>query len=188
MNLKELQNSNRIVGEFVSGSHAYGLNVPTSDVDIRGIFINPLDERISLSFAKGSEQVGDEKHDTTYYELARFMELAKDCNPNIIEFLWIPDDCWRIRKPAMNMLIDNRKMFISKKAYYTFSSYAFSQIKKAKGQNKWINKSNSRHTPGINKLCNLLQKGEISHEWIRSRFGDIIYERVMSSMQSGISK
>lgn len=172
MNLKELTKSNRIVGEFISGSHAYGLNVPTSDVDVRGIFINPLQERISLNFAKGSEQVGDEKHDTTYYELARYMELAKDCNPNIIEFLWCPEDCWKIRKPAVDMLIDNRNMFVSKKAYYTFSSYAFSQIKKAKGQNKWINNPQPEEAPRKTDFCWVINPGETKPRPVNPAYGN----------------
>jgi hypothetical protein len=49
--------------------------------------------------------------------------------------------------PAMQKIIDNRHLFISKKAYHTFNGYAHSQIKRAKGQNKWINNPQPKNPP-----------------------------------------
>jgi len=44
-------------------------------------------------------------------------------------------------------LIANRDMFISQKCYHSFANYAFAQIKKAKGQNKWINNPKPKDQP-----------------------------------------
>jgi predicted nucleotidyltransferase len=42
--LDYIKNNNLIVLEAISGSHAYGLNIETSDIDKRGVFICELDD------------------------------------------------------------------------------------------------------------------------------------------------
>jgi predicted nucleotidyltransferase len=167
MNLQELQNSNYICYSVIAGSHAYGTATPTSDIDIRGIFVLPDSYFTSLS--KPPMQISDNSNDVTYYELNRFFELAKDCNPNIIELLWVPDDCISISSPIAQKLIDNRHLFISKKAYHTFSGYAFSQIKRAKGQNKWINNPQPEERPRKEDFCSVLSKCYREHSTGMSR-------------------
>lgn len=116
----------------VAGSHLYGTSLPTSDVDYRGVFM--VDQR--SHFFHEVEQVTDKKSDTVFYELHRFVDLLINCNPNIIELVFAPDDKCELVAPQMKALRDNRSMFISQRAYHSFSGYAFAQIKKAKGQNK----------------------------------------------------
>ena len=41
MTLEALKASGHIIFECISGSRAYGLDTPTSDTDIRGVFILP---------------------------------------------------------------------------------------------------------------------------------------------------
>jgi len=137
MNLEMLKRSGRIFFEYVAGSHSYNLHTPQSDEDIRGLFVNPKSEYLGL--LDPAEQIGDEKHDITYYSLKRFFDLAKTANPNILEFLWAPQDCIKITSGIYERLLVNRNLFISKKAYFTFSSYAYAQTKKASGANKMIN-------------------------------------------------
>jgi len=135
MNLKDIEQYK--IFEVVAGSHSYGLNNEQSDVDLRGIFVLPNEFHLSLH--DQLKQVSDTKNDITFFELRRFFELASGCNPNIIELLYMPDDCVKKCDPMMDKLIANRELFLSKKAFYTFSGYAHAQIKKAKGRNKWIN-------------------------------------------------
>ena len=138
MNVEELRKSGRIIYEVIAGSWAYNTAIEgQSDIDIRGIYINDPSEYLGLSTP--SNQIGDEKHDVTYFSLKRFFELARTANPNIIELLWMPEDVVRIQTPVMDKLIENRRLFISKKAFHTHAAYALSQIKKAKGQNKMVN-------------------------------------------------
>jgi len=139
MNVKQLEASDRIIYKVVSGSHAYGLSTPKSDIDIRGVYINPSSEYLRLQEPAG--QISDNKQDIQYYSLKRFFELAQTANPNIIELLWMPEDCIKIKTPIMDKLIENRDLFISKKCFHTHSGYAYAQIKKAKGQNKKVHNS-----------------------------------------------
>src|SRR5271157_4344917 len=72
------------------GSHAYGLNTPTSDLDIKGIFI--ADSIHYHGFVNTIAQIErKDPNDLVYFELRKFFKLAADCNPNIIEVLFTDD-------------------------------------------------------------------------------------------------
>jgi uncharacterized protein len=145
MNLEQLQNSGNILYECVAGSTCYNLNTPQSDIDLRGIFIHPRDRYFNLD--DPVEQISDKTNDITYYELKKFMNLASNCNPNIIELLWVNWSNVNIVDPKMLHLFNNRDLFISKKCFYTFTGYAYTQITKAKGRNKWINNPQPEQPP-----------------------------------------
>ena len=63
LTIQDLRDRNLILLESISGSHAYGLNTPTSDVDVRGVFILPQDELYGLHY---TEQVADDKNDVVF--------------------------------------------------------------------------------------------------------------------------
>ena len=69
----------------VAGSHAYGTNVETSDLDIRGVVLERETDTLGLT---DFEQYVDAKTDTVIYTLKKFLKLVKECNPNIIEMLF----------------------------------------------------------------------------------------------------
>lgn len=163
MNLKELLESDRIIFEVISGSHAYGTSTPKSDIDLRGFYVNPPTEYLGLQEPAG--QIGDKKHDTTYYSLKRAFELLKTANPNMIELLWMPEDCVRIQTPLMSRLIENRGLFISKKCFHTHSGYAFAQIGKAKGQNKKVHNPQPKERPKKEDFCYVIGDFEGDAHW-----------------------
>jgi predicted nucleotidyltransferase len=127
------------------------LNIATSDIDIRGVFINSLSDELSLF--TNNEQVGDDTNDTVYYSLRKFFKLASDANPNIVELLHMKTHCVKIKTPIWDQVIQNRDLFISKKAYHTFSGYAYAQIKRCRGQNKWINNPQPKERPKKEDFC-----------------------------------
>jgi predicted nucleotidyltransferase len=151
MNLQNLKDLGLIIFECRSGSHAYNLNTPTSDVDTRGVFRLPAADYLRVS--RVPEQVNDERHDTVYYDLKRYFQLAADGNPNIVELLWIDPADMTICAPVMREVIARRQMFISKKAYHTFSGYAYAQIKKARGQNKLVYNPEPQERPTQLDYC-----------------------------------
>lgn len=122
----------------LAGSHAYGMNNEDSDVDVRGIFVAPV-ESICTPFYPIKEQCIPSMEDAKVYELANFLKLYTEGNPNILESLWVDEgdilsstnEYWRVREYSEALL--------SKKVAFTFSGYAFSQLKRIKGHNKWIN-------------------------------------------------
>jgi len=151
MNIEQLKQSNRIIFECIAGSHMYALNNPNSDIDIRGLYVNPSVEYLGLQEPAG--QISDDKHDTTYYSLKRFFELAMKANPNIIELLFVPEACVKIQTEIMTKLIENRHLFISKKCYHSHSGYAFAQIHKATGSNKKVHNPQPKEQPKKEDFC-----------------------------------
>ncbi len=130
--MKEPKN---LILKCISGSHLYGLNTSSSDVDIRGIYLESVEDALNVNGRQNGE-CSDEKQDEKYYSLGKFLKLASECNPNIVEMLFLPDDAILYKSPIYDALVDNRMWFISKKAKHTFSGYAYSQIQRAKGLNK----------------------------------------------------
>lgn len=117
----------------VRGSHAYGTNVPTSDTDYAGVFIQSLDDILGLKY---KEQVNDDSNDTVIYELRRFLSLLGTNNPTVLELLNTPEDCVIYKDPAFDFILENREKFITKLCANSFGGYAKQQISKAKGQDK----------------------------------------------------
>lgn len=141
----------KIIFETIVGSRAYGTHHAQSDEDIKGIIIEPTNELLTLE--KPIEQINDAKGDIVYYTLRRFLELALGANPNIIELLFMPDECVRHIHPVFQPILDQRHLFITKQAYISHVRYAQSQIKKAKGQNKWVNNPQPELAPGLMDFC-----------------------------------
>ncbi len=134
MNLSELEKDNQhLLLKCVSGSRAYGLATPTSDTDLKGVFVLPKTEFYGLEYV---EQISNSTNDEVYYELKRFIDLLSKNNPNILELLATPEDCILYKHPLIDLV--RPEMFLSRLCRQTFAGYAQSQIKKAKGLNKKI--------------------------------------------------
>lgn len=131
LTLEDLHQQQLLLFEATSGSHAYGLSLPTSDVDVKGVFVLPKAQFYGLEY---TAQVNDAKNDQVYYELRRFVELLYKNNPNLLELLHTPEDCVRYRHPLFDRL--KPEWFLSKRCKESFAGYAWSQIKKARGLNK----------------------------------------------------
>ena len=155
------QMAEAVVFETVVGSRAYGTYRPDSDWDIRGIFVLPRAYYLSLD--EPVKQISDETNDTTYYTLHRFIQLASTANPNLIELLFMPDDCVRKMTLLMQRLIERRDLFITRSAYESHIGYAQAQIRRAKGQNKWVNNPQPEERPQREDYC-----------WIVPREGIVI--------------
>lgn len=123
------------------GSRAYGTNLPSSDLDIKGVCIPP--KRFLLGFAERFDQhirqVSEGSDvDSTVYSLAKFCKLASDCNPNIIEVLFVEDDDVLIETSLGRGLRSARHSFLSTKIRHTFSGYAHAQLKRIKSHRAWL--------------------------------------------------
>jgi predicted nucleotidyltransferase len=140
-----------ILFECIAGSRAYGTSFTGSDVNIRGIFAVPAGSYLDLNLP--SDQVGEDHGNVVYYSLRRVIQLLTDANPNTLELLYMPDDCVRKTSAEMQVLIAQRGLFISKRCVDTHVGYAMSEIKKAKGQNKWINNPKLETPPVKEDFC-----------------------------------
>ena len=127
------EHTQHLLFKGISGSQAYGLALPHSDVDMKGVFVLPQKEFYGLQY---TDQLNNESNDLVYYELKKFVDLLVKNNPNILELLSTPDDCVLYRHAVMNQLQPAR--FLSRLCNQTFAGYASAQIKKARGLNKKI--------------------------------------------------
>ena len=135
MTLRELEDSGFIIYECIIGSKAYGISTPTSDIDTKGVFIQPIDSILGFGYI---DQISDKKGDRTFFEIRRFLQLLKSANPTMLELLNIPEDCLIKKDPIMEMVIENKEKFVTKACRNSYGGYAVDQIKKARGLNKKI--------------------------------------------------
>ncbi len=153
MTLEQVRNDkSHLLLKCISGSQAYGLALPHSDTDIKGVFILPKQEFFGLNY---SDQVNNETNDEMYYEIKKFVDLLLKNNPNILELLSTPDDCILHKNSVMNWI--RPEAFLSKLCNQTFGQYAFAQIKKARGLNKKILNPINKNRKNILDFCYVIQ-------------------------------
>ena len=111
----------------LGGSHAYGTNIETSDVDIRGCALNAKDEILTN---KNFEQFVNEDTDTTIYSFNKLVSLLTSVNPNTIETLGCRPDHYLYLSPIGQELLDNRHLFLSKRCIHSFGGYANAQLRR----------------------------------------------------------
>mgnify|MGYP000299381270 FL=1 len=127
-----------------TGSRLYGNSTEDSDWDYRGIFIEKVEDKISI-INKPLKKIGgvtedgnviydilkskglniEKTTDIEIYELSRFIELAMESNPNILDLL-----CSNINNAVYvndlgKKLLENKSLFLSKKIKDSFSGYAY---------------------------------------------------------------
>jgi len=167
-----------IIVEMLAGSRVYGTHTPSSDEDFRGVCLAPPE--IKFSVFKNMEQVEEKGRDRILYELKKFLKLSADCNPNIIEQWFTPEQFYIRKTPLWDKLMENRHLFISKKCKWTFSGYAHSQLLKLKSHHKWLREKPKKPT---RKEFNLPEKHllnqsqcralvQLPSEWARKEYMD----------------
>lgn len=125
--LKELAKEREILFLTLGGSHAYGTAVPTSDIDIRGCAAHTIPELLGMS---NFEQKIDNTTDTVIYGLKKFIGLCCQCNPNIIEMLGCKPEHYISINSLGKELLDNKELFLSKRAVQSFGGYANQQLRR----------------------------------------------------------
>ncbi len=148
MTVEELRSNGLIILECISGSRAYGLETPSSDTDIKGVFVLPKQKFYGLTYVP---QVNNESNDIVFYELGRFMELLMQNNPNILELLYTPQSAILYKHPYLNEI--KAELILSKLCCKTFGKFAVSQIKNAKGLNKKIVNPVAKERKSVVSFC-----------------------------------
>lgn len=125
--LREKPLGDNIIILGLGGSHAYGTNNENSDLDVRGVATHSPEDILTR---KGFDQVVNEATDTTVYSLEKIINLLSNCNPNTIEILGLEPWQYLYVSDIGKALIDNRDMFLSKRAVHAFGGYANSQLRR----------------------------------------------------------
>lgn len=112
----------------IGGSHAYGTDTPDSDLDIRGVAINSKEE---ILLNEDFDQVVDIPTDTTIYSFSKINKLLCNANPNTCELMGLKPDHYLFVSPIGQELLDNKKLFLSKKVIHTFGGYSNQMLYRA---------------------------------------------------------
>ena len=76
------------------------------------------------------EQFVETNTDTTVYSFNKLISLFINCNPNSIEMLGCKPEHYILYSPVAREMIDNRKMFLSRRAVNSFAGYANQQLRR----------------------------------------------------------
>ena len=117
----------------LGGSYAYGTNVESSDVDLRGVAMNS--EKEIFSGHQTFEQIVEPITDTTIYSFSKFVNLLRNAYPNMFEILGCRKEDIVYCNETGQALIDALPMFLSKQVGRSFAGYASMQL------NRLLNKT-----------------------------------------------
>lgn len=108
------------------GSRGYGLHTPESDFDYRGFYLAPTESLLGLG--RPTEQLEAKDPDTCIFELDKFVHLAMNANPNVLEILFADA---LIIDPVGAELVANRGLFLSQRARKSYGGYVVQQLRRA---------------------------------------------------------
>lgn len=128
-----------VILEGVVGSTAYGLATPESDIDRRGIFVEPVTTLLSLGGLPVKKQawVGSKSQgDRELTEVGKFCSLVLGGNPTYTELLWLPE--YITLEPLGEELIGRRELFLSARAaqdsYFGYAVQQFVKLERRDGR------------------------------------------------------
>lgn len=136
----------------LGGSHAYGTETMDSDLDVRGIALNSKYDILGLN--NGFEQIVDRSTDTTIYSFNKMIKLLTKCNPNTIEILGLKQEHYLYLSAIGRELIDNKHLFLSKRAAFTFGSYADSQLRRLDNKSSRLVSQSQQEVHILNSVKN----------------------------------
>ncbi len=151
----------RTIFVTLAGSQAHGTATSSSDVDLRGVCVAPLEVRCSLfrSFEQSEgELLGElwakilpklqahatarhglsKKVESVVFDIAKFLKLCASANPNALEILFADERDWVYSKSPWERLVEERNRFLTMRIHQTYLGYATAQLKKIKTQRSWL--------------------------------------------------
>ncbi len=176
-----------VIYRVAAGSRAFGLATETSDEDRRGVYLPPAE--LHWSLFKPPEQIESETTDVeeVCWELEKFLRLALQANPNILETLWTPTILYA--DETGRELRGLRDAFLSRHLYKTYSGYVLSQFRLMTKRFEKQREYKAKHAmhlirllySGIHALRTgeiLVDVGEHREELLRIRRGELTFEAV----------
>lgn len=96
------------------------------------------DGAFALFTPEEREAIRSQKLEGTVFNLVKFVALATEANPNIWDVLFCRDDEVRLLSPVGKKLRENRHLFLSARARFSFAGYAHAQLKRIRGHREYL--------------------------------------------------
>lgn len=104
-------NEHKLLMLCFSGSAAYGLSTPKSDVDVRGVFFNNKEELLGFE----SLNVMDEPPDNKLFSLRKFFELCMKGNSASLELFGLEQHLYKYESEEWRELKEHSGLFLSQR-------------------------------------------------------------------------
>ena len=171
----------------VVGSRAYGLDVPGSDYDRRGVYVAPT--RLFWCLDKPATHVDGPAAEQFSWEVERFCTLALQANPTVLEVLWSP--LVEAVTPDGRQLLAARQAFLSRRAADTYGGYARDQLDRVASRRQRTGQTNHKQAMHMIRLLHagahllrtgevLVDVGQLRDRLLAVRRGDLPWEQVAS--------
>lgn len=98
----------------LTGSHAYGLAVESSDEDWRGVFATDTTDLLGL---RDPQDTYHGEGDVTFWEIRKYLNLLIKGSVNAHELLWLPEACVDHTSPLWDSLRSLRASLFSRRLY-----------------------------------------------------------------------
>jgi predicted nucleotidyltransferase len=122
---------------------------------------------------KLGKQVLKHDADLIIYEVKKFIKLALENNPNIMDIIYTDDDAVVYENKKGKKLRKNGKdIFMSLKTKFTFSGYAVGQLKRIRGTIQYSDKT-------LKILTEALKSGDIDDAWLQNNFKGLHRQKLM---------
>ncbi len=136
--------------ETIMGSQAYGVTTENSDWDMVGFCVPPKDmvfphlagyipgfgrqQQKFVCYQKHHVHAEGKTYDLNYYNIVHYFHLCMECNPNMLDSLFVPRECIVHASKISEMVREKRHMFLHKGAWHKYKGYAYSQLHKIKNK------------------------------------------------------
>ncbi len=125
--MADLSTQPTVIFETVHGSTAYNLNRADSDVDLKGIVVGPRSWYFGIETPP--EQI-NLTADYVRFEIRKFIRLAAEANPTVIELLFTDAQHHQIVTASGAQILQHRDSFLSRRIGDRFGGYALAQLKR----------------------------------------------------------
>ncbi len=144
---------NKVILLTLGGSHAYGTNIETSDVDIRGCALN---SKADILTNQNFEQFVNEETDTTIYSFNKLVSLLSNVNPNTVEILGCKPEHYLYLSHIGQELLDNKQLFLSQRAAFSFGGYATAQFRRLDNKSARLTDQSRQEEHILNSIKNAM--------------------------------